>query len=60
MPVCRTAFAVSLLMCLPVVLQVLTVAIFDKKGFQMIDTVHSEVVLESKERKVIIEASSIV
>ena len=32
--------------------QVMTVAIFDKKGFQMVDTVHTEVVEESKERRV--------
>ena len=32
--------------------QVMTVAIYDKKGFQMIDTVHSEVKLEQKPRRI--------
>ena len=32
--------------------QVITIAIFDKKGFQMIDTVHSAVELEEKSRRV--------
>ena len=32
--------------------QVITVAIFDKKGFQMIDTVHTEIIEETKPRVV--------
>jgi hypothetical protein len=38
--------------------QVMTVAIFDKKGFQMIDTYHTEVVETTKQRLVFDKAAS--